>query len=103
VIALGLVISAFAELGNAGYYVILFGVGLFSMTAVFQLVTLPCEFDASRRALANLERCGWYSQDELSSSRKVLSAAAMTYVAALFVSIIQVLRLLLIFTRGRKR
>ena len=102
VILLGLIISMFDPETVTGYYVILLGIGLFATTAVFQLVTLPCEFDASRRALVCLRSSGWYTEDELSSSRKVLSAAALTYVAALFVSVIQVLRLLLIFGRRRK-
>ncbi len=94
VIMLGFVISAFAaEAGNYGYYILMAGIALFSVTAIFQLVTLPCEFNASSRALSDIEASGWYTNDEISRSRKVLSAAAMTYVAALFVTIMQILRL----------
>lgn len=104
VILLGVLIDAFAQAVSYGYYIILFGIALFSMTALFQLVTLPCEFNASARALSHMEASGWYTRSELSASKKVLSAAAMTYVAALFVTIIQVLRLVVIFTgRGRRR
>ena len=102
VILLGMVISFFAALSEVGSLIALFGVGLFSVTAVFQLVTLPCEFNASRRALRCLEESGWYNSDEIYAAKKVLSAAALTYVAALFVTVIQVLRLLLIFGRRRK-
>lgn len=102
VIMAGLVIELFAFASGIGYYVILAGIGLFSMTAVFQLVTLPCEFNASSRALKNLEGSGWFSNDEVRASKKVLTAAAMTYVAALFVTIIQIVRLLAIFTRRRR-
>ncbi len=102
VIILGLLVGMFAELATVGYYIGLVGVGLFSLTALFQLVTLPCEFNASRRALAALKNSGWYADDEIYASKKVLSAAALTYVAALFVTIIQVARLLLVVGRRRK-
>lgn len=77
-----------------GSYVIAIGIVLFAATTLFHLVTLPCEFNASRRALTELELCGWYSGEELGMSKKVLRAAAMTYVAALAMSFIQLLRLL---------
>ena len=77
-----------------GYYVMLFGIGLFAITTAFQLVTLPCEFDASKRALAEMDRTGLYSSGELAISKKVLSAAALTYVAALVVSALQLIRLI---------
>ena len=83
-----------------GYYVFLFGVGLFSVTTLFQLVTLPCEFDASKRAMESLDASGYYSREELAVSRKVLNAAALTYVAALLVSLLQFLRLI---SRLRRR
>lgn len=102
VILLGALMSLFAGMGDVGYLVVMAGIGLFSVTAVFQLVTLPCEFNASRRALDCLRESGWYSDKELVASKKVLSAAAMTYVAALFVTVIQVLRLLAIYGRRRK-
>lgn len=102
VILLGALMSLFAGMGDIGYLVVMAGIGLFSVTAVFQLVTLPCEFNASRRALDCLRESGWYSDKELVASKKVLSAAAMTYVAALFVTVIQVLRLLAIYGRRRK-
>jgi Zn-dependent membrane protease YugP len=84
-----------------GSYLLLAGIVLFSATTLFHLVTLPCEFNASRRALAELELSGWYSGDELGMSKEVLRAAAMTYVAALAMSLIQLLRLLKIFANRR--
>lgn len=84
-----------------GNYVVSFGILLFAATTLFHLVTLPCEFNASRRALTELELSGWYSESELGMSRKVLRAAAMTYVAALATSIIQLLRLIRIFGNRR--
>ena len=84
-----------------GYYTMLFGIGLFAVTTLFQLVTLPCEFDASRRALAEMNRTGLYSSGELAVSKKVLSAAALTYVASLVVSALQLLRLILSISRRR--
>ncbi len=67
---------------------------LFAMVTLFQLVTLPVEFDASRRALHILEADGYLAGDEVRGSKKVLRAAAMTYVAALLQSLAQLLRLL---------
>lgn len=84
-----------------GYYTMLFGIGLFAVTTLFQLVTLPCEFDASRRALAEMDRTGLYSSGELAISKKVLSAAALTYVASLVVSALQLLRLIISISRRR--
>ncbi|MDO4552982.1 MAG: zinc metallopeptidase [Bacillota bacterium] len=77
----------------------LFGIGilLFALVAVFQLVTLPVEFNASRRAVAALSDGGLLDEDELRGARKTLSAAALTYVAALALSVAELLRLLLIF------
>ena len=89
----GLLMMSVNEYG-IGYYVMLGGIGLFSVVTLFELVTLPCEFNASRRAMAALRDCGYYGEDELSASRKVLTAAALTYVAALATSVIQLLRLI---------
>lgn len=73
------------------------GILLFSMTTFFQLVTLPVEFNASRRALETIEGQGLLDGEELSGARKVLRAAALTYVAALLMSALQLLRYVLIF------
>ena len=67
------------------------GVLMFATTTIFTLITLPVEFDASRRALVALERGGYVSADELRGARKVLSAAAMTYVAAAVASLLTLL------------
>lgn len=79
------------------------GVYLFSFGVLFQLVTLPVEFDASRRALVMLQDYGILGQDEAKGSRAVLSAAAMTYVASAAASVLQLLRLLMIVNGGRRR
>lgn len=81
------------------------GVALFSLATLFQLVTLPVEFNASRRAVIALERSGYFSPDEIKGVKKVLTAAALTYVAALFVSLMNLLRLALLVSgnRGRRR
>ena len=84
-----------------GSYVIYAGIILFAATTLFHLVTLPCELNASKRALTELELCGWYSEGELAASKKVLGAAALTYVAALAMSLIQLLRLIRIFGNRR--
>ncbi len=73
------------------------GILLFSFTTLFQLVTLPVEFNASARAMETLEERGLLDEDELPGARRVLRAAALTYVAALLMSILQLLRFVLIF------
>ena len=78
------------------------GILLFGLVAVFQLITLPVEFNASRRALATIEERGLLTEDEARGAKKVLSAAALTYVAALASSLAQLLRLVII-SRGRSR
>ena len=98
-IAIGLFITYTSAL--LGSYVLSAGIILFALTTLFHLVTLPCEFNASRRAIAELELSGWYSGDELAMSKQVLRAAAMTYVAALAMSFIQLLRLIRIFGNRR--
>ncbi len=103
IILIGVLLSAFAAMSDVGYYVLLGGVGLFGVTTLFQLVTLPCEFNASRRALAYISDSGYYTKDELYASKKVLSAAAFTYVAAALVSVLQLLRFVIIFLGGRRR
>ena len=77
------------------------GIVCFALTLVFSLVTLPVEFDASKRAVRALEQGGFLSRDELSGARAVLSAAAMTYVAAAISSLLQLVRLLII-ARNRR-
>ncbi len=79
------------------------GVVLYSLSTLFQLVTLPTEYNASRRAMQALESSGRLSQEELRGARKVLSAAALTYVAALAVSAMQLLSLLLRVRRNDRR
>jgi len=81
---------------------VVIGIMLFSTVAIFQLVTLPVEFNASNRAMAVLEERGMLSAEELKGTKKVLSAAAMTYVAALVTSLAQLLRLIMVFG-GRRR
>ena len=82
----------------------LVGIVLFSLTTFFQLVTLPVEFNASHRALETIDSRGLLDEEELSGARKVLRAAALTYVAALLMSLLQLLRYVLIFLgRGGRR
>ncbi len=78
------------------------GIILFSLVVLFQLVTLPVEFNASRRAISAIKANRiLYDDNEINGARRVLSAAAMTYVAALLTSLAQLLRLLLLFGRRR--
>ena len=80
----------------------LIGVLGFSLAVLFQLVTLPVEFNASNRAIAALERGGIIHRDETGHTKKVLSAAALTYVAATLMAVMQLFRLMLL-TGGRRR
>lgn len=94
-IMLGLIFSSFTALVD-------FGAWLFFATVIFQLVTLPVEFNASNRALKNIEASGVLTMDELKGAKQVLSAAAMTYVAAMLSAFLSFLRLLLIANSNRR-
>ena len=98
-ILIGIVLSF---LGNFSYALVYLGIACFALSLVFQLVTLPVEFNASRRAVRAISDAGILTQQELSGAKKTLKAAAMTYVAATAVSLAQLLRLIILFG-GRKR
>lgn len=90
-------------LGNFSYTLVYVGIACFSLSVVFQLVTLPVEFNASRRALTAIAEGGILAEDELKGAKKTLTAAALTYVAATAVAMAQLLRLLILFGgRGRR-
>ena len=97
-IIIGILCSALSE-----FFIWLAYIGIigFALTAVFQLVTLPTEFNASSRALATIRENNILTPEELKGSKKVLNAAAMTYVAALAVAVAQLLRLILLVNRRR--
>ncbi len=86
-----------------GLSLVFFGILLFSLVAVFQLVTLPVEFDASNRALSVIRDSGMFAEADYKGARKVLSAAAMTYVAALITSLLQILYYVLRYLGGGRR
>lgn len=86
----------FAYAGSFSNTLLNIGIILFSATVFFQLITLPVEFNASNRAIATLEQRALLQDDELKGAKKVLSAAAMTYVAAAFSAIMSLLRLIII-------
>lgn len=87
--------------GGGGNFLIQLGIWVFSLAVLFQIVTLPVEFNASKRALVMLEDYGILGEQENRQAKKVLSAAAMTYVAAAAASILQLLRLVLLFGKRR--
>lgn len=89
-------------LGEGGDMLINIGIMLFSLTLLFQLVTLPVEFDASKRAIRILEEQSLLTREEIPQAKKVLNAAALTYIAAAIASFLSVMRLFLIFG-GRRR
>ena len=86
-----------------GYSLVSIGILCFSLAVLFQLVTLPVEFDASRRALRQLSDTGILPPEEQQQTRAVLSAAALTYVAAAASSMLQLLRLVILFGGNRRR
>lgn len=92
----------FAVFENLSYTFVYLGIVCFGLSLVFQLVTLPVEFNASRRALAAIETGELLTEEEQKGARKTLRAAAMTYVAATAVALAQLLRLILIFGRRRR-
>lgn len=98
---LGIPIIILGVLLGSNYMLIQIGIWVFSLAVLFQLVTLPVEFNASNRAMRILGDRGMLGQEELGMCKKVLSAAAMTYVAAAAASIIQLLRLVLLYGRRR--
>ena len=99
-ILIGVLLAAFENLSFGFVYL---GIACFGLSLVFQLVTLPVEFNASRRALQAIETGELLTQEEQRGARKTLTAAAMTYVAATAVSLAQLLRLILIFGGRRRR
>ena len=98
-ILIGLV---FSYLGNLSTFFIYLGIACFGFSLVFQLVTLPVEFDASRRAMAAIAQSELLTEEEQRGARKTLTAAALTYVAATAVALSQLLRLLVLFGGRRK-
>ena len=99
-ILLGVLLSAFME---ASYSLVYLGIACFGLSLVFQLVTLPVEFNASRRAMQAIEQVNILTDEEQKGARKTLTAAALTYVAATAVALSQLLRLLVIFGGRRRR
>ena len=101
---LGLIFAGGSYVGGGiGETLMLTGILFFSFSTLFQLVTLPTEFNASSRAMKALEDGGVLAADELPAAKKTLSAAAMTYVAALATSLASLLRLILIFNGNRRQ
>ncbi|MBQ9359699.1 MAG: zinc metallopeptidase [Lachnospiraceae bacterium] len=96
IILIGMLLGANESLINIGILA-------FSLGVLFQIVTLPVEFDASARALKLVGTLGILNPDEVKDTRKVLKAAAMTYVASAFAAVLSLLRLLLIFGGNRRR
>ncbi|MCI6435265.1 MAG: zinc metallopeptidase [Clostridiales bacterium] len=93
----------FSSLGRLSNFFIYLGIACFGLSLVFQLVTLPVEFNASRRALDAIAQAGILSEDEQVGARKTLTAAALTYVAATAAALAQLLRLLVLFGNRNRR
>jgi len=90
--------------GSLSYTLVYLGIACFGLSLVFQIITLPVEFNASRRAMAAIEQGNILTEQEQIGARKTLTAAALTYVAATATALAQLLRLILLFgNRGRRR
>jgi len=102
-IAMPLILAGilFSAMGVFSDTLVYLGIGCFGFSLLFQLVTLPVEFNASRRAMQAIESAGLLTAEEQRGARKTLTAAALTYVAATAVALAQLLRLIAIFGRGR--
>ena len=98
-IMLGFLFAYRSSSNPAGMYLLYGGIILFSASVLFTIVTLPVEFDASRRALKCIREGNLLREDEYKGAKSVLTAAAMTYVASAVTAIMQLLRLLLIVNR----
>lgn len=102
-VILGLVLGLEFTLPGGGYFSLTqIGIWVFSLAVLFQVVTLPVEFNASGRALKMLNECGIMNSDEIDDCKHVLGAAALTYVAAAASSILQLLRLILLSGNRRR-
>lgn len=99
-ILIGLLFSSMGRLSNFFIYL---GIACFGLSLVFQLVTLPVEFNASRRALDAISQTGILTEEEQVGARKTLTAAALTYVAATAAALTQLLRLLVLFGNRNRR
>ena len=99
-ILIGILLSYLGEFSTMLVYL---GIAAFGMSLVFQLITLPVEFNASRRAIQTIEETGILTPEEQRGARKTLTAAALTYVAATAVALSQLIRLIAIFGRRSRR
>ena len=104
-IAMPLILAGivFSTLGTFSDTLVYLGIAAFGLSLVFQLVTLPVEFNASRRAMLAIEESNLLTEEEQRGARKTLCAAALTYVAATATALAQLLRLILIFGGRRRR
>lgn len=101
---IGMALAALSNMSAIGEIMVYVGLALYGLVAVFQLVTLPVEFNASRRAMAVIESDSvLYDENEREGARKVLTAAAMTYVAALATSVANLLYYIIRFTGSGRR
>ena len=103
VAVIGVILSFLIVESDIPTVIIAIGIVLYSLTTIFALVTLPVEIDASRRALKMLSSSNVLNDRELSQARKVLTAAAMTYVASLVVSFLYLLRFIVLISMFKRR
>lgn len=102
-LAMPLILIGLLFSGSSSNLLINLGIACFGLSLVFQLITLPVEFNASRRALEAIQQNSILTDEELTGARKTLSAAALTYVAATATALAQLIRLLVLFGGKRRR
>lgn len=100
---LGIILGAASQVGGIGSFVLQIAILMFTAVVVFHVVTLPVEFNASSRAMEILEAEGYLERDEIKPAKKVLDAAALTYVAAAAVALGNLIRLIMLSRGGRRR
>ena len=98
-----LILGAIFFYSNLGMTFLWIGVGIFGLSVLINLLTLPIEYNASKRALELLEKSTIMNSEEVECTKKVLNSAALTYVAGLVVSILNLLRLVLVILKNRSR
>lgn len=103
VLILGIFLDFLYAVTNIGEILIYVGIGIFALSTIISIITLPVEFNASKRAMEMLLENGIITPDETRQVKQVLSAAALTYVAGTVTSILSLLRIILVFAGNRKR
>lgn len=99
---IGIILQTSLNMVDTGFLLIQIGIIMYSLAAIFQIITLPVELDASRRAISAIKEADILTKDECHGAQKVLKAAAMTYVVAMTTAVVNLLRIIYIFNNRRR-